>query len=605
MPVVLSCQNLSKSFTHRPLFSDITLSFDDSERVGLIGPNGAGKSTLLKILAGLESSDDGSVSKRRDLQAMYLAQQDPELPEGMTIRHAIEDAFTGDPSEKVSAVGATIGQCGFSDPDLLVESLSGGWKKRVALARLLVNSPDFLLLDEPTNHLDFAGIEWCERFLNRYQGGVIVISHDRTFLQNVCTRIVEISPRYPDGHYSYSGTYADFLEKREEYLNQLGQQMDRLANRVRREVEWLRQGVKARTTKSGARIKEAERMIGELREMGDRSSIAERSTIAFDATGRKTKDLLLIEEGEKSLGGRTLFKNLSMKLAPGMKLGIVGPNGSGKSTLLKIIASQEELTEGKITRAPGLRISYFDQHKLNIGQDVTLRYALSPDGQSVVYQNEQMHIVSWAKRFLFRVDQLDTRVEELSGGERSRVLLARLMSTPADLLILDEPTNDLDIPTLEVLEESLEEFQGAVAVVTHDRYLLSNVATHIVGLDGAGGAHAMADFAQWEEFFKQFERNRQSPAQKNKGQPQERVRETKVKLSYQEQKELSVMEEKILEAEGEVERYQSECQKPDVFSDPLKMQEVSDKLHQAERAVEALYKRWEELEAKRAEAERR
>jgi len=605
MPVVLSCQNLSKSFTHRPLFTDITLSFDDSERVGLIGPNGAGKSTLLKILAGIENSDDGSVSKRKDLRAMYLAQQDPELPDGMTIRQAIEDAFSGDPSERVSAVGSTIGQCGFTDPDLVVQSLSGGWKKRVALARLLVNSPDFLLLDEPTNHLDFAGIEWCERFLTRYQGGVIVISHDRTFLQNVCTRIVEISPRYPDGHYSHSGTYADFLEKREEYLNQLGQQMDRLANRVRREVEWLRQGARARTTKSGARIKEAERMIGELREMGDRSSITDRSAITFDATGRKTKDLLIIEEGEKSLGGKTLFKNLSMKVAPGMKLGIVGPNGSGKSTLLKVIASQEELTEGKITRAPGLRISYFDQHKINIGQDVTLRYALSPDGQSVVYQNEQMHIVSWARRFLFRVDQLDTRVEELSGGERSRVLLARLMSTPADLLILDEPTNDLDIPTLEILEESLEEFQGAVAVVTHDRYLLSNVATHIIGLDGTGGAHPMADFAQWEEFFKQFERSRQSPAQKNRSQPQERIRETRVKLSYQEQKELSGMEEKILKAEGEVERYQGECQKPEVFSDPIKMKEVSDKLHDAERAVEALYKRWEELEAKKAEAEKR
>lgn len=605
MPVVLSCQNLSKSFTHRPLFSDITLSFDDSERVGLIGPNGAGKSTLLKILAGAESADDGSVSKRKDLQAMYLAQQDPELPVGMTIRQAIEDAFTGDSSERVSAVGSTIGQCGFGDPDLLVNSLSGGWKKRVALARLLVNSPEFLLLDEPTNHLDFAGIEWCERFLNRYQGGVIVISHDRTFLQNVCTRIVEISPKYPDGHFSHNGSYADFLEKREEYLGALGQQMEKLANRVRREVEWLRQGAKARTTKSGARIKEAERMIGELREMGDRRSINDRSNITFDATGRKTKDLVIIEDGKKVVGGRSLFEDLSIKIAPGMKLGIVGPNGSGKSTFLKVLAEQEALTTGKITKAPNLRISYFDQHKMNVGQDVTLRNALSPDGQSVVYQNEQMHIVSWARRFLFRVDQLDTRVEELSGGERSRVLLARLMSTPADLLILDEPTNDLDIPTLEVLEESLEEFQGAVVVVTHDRYLLSNVATHILGLDGTGGAHPMADFAQWEEFFKQFERSRQAPVQKAKAPPHERSKEVKVKLSYQEQKELFSMEDRILEAEGDVERYQEKCQDPSVFSDPVKMKEISDKLHEAQRNVELLYKRWEELEAKRAEAEKR
>jgi ABC transport system ATP-binding/permease protein len=598
MSVVLSCQNISKSFSTRNLFSGLSLSLDDDERVGLIGPNGSGKSTLLRILSGLETPDDGEVIAQRALRPAYLPQEERFDDLGRTVRQLIADAFEGPPEMRERRVGETMGVCGFADPDSEATRLSGGWKKRLAIARLLVNQPEFLLLDEPTNHLDFDGIEWCERLLQRFDGGAVIISHDRTFLHNVCNRIVELDYKYPDGYFSHRGSYADFLERREEYLSQLGAQQASLENRVRREIQWLRQGVKARTTRSESRVKEAHRLMDELQEMNHRGAGRTQSVnVEFETTGRKTRELLVVEGVTKSIGERRLFTSLDVTLLNGVKLGIVGPNGSGKSTFLRLLDGSLTADEGTIRRASHLRVAYFDQHRTSLDPTLTLRRALAPDSDSVVYNGREIHGASWARRFLFRSDQLETRVGELSGGEQSRVVIAKLMTSPADLLILDEPTNDLDIPTLEVLEESLEEFPGALVVVTHDRYLLSTVATSVLGLDGQGGAHLVADFTQWQQLYKQLRGTSTSPRREK--QPEGRPKEQRIKLSFQEQRELASMEEVILKAEEEARRYELAAQDPENYGDPFRMREISEQLSEARAHVESLYSRWEELEEKR------
>jgi ATP-binding cassette subfamily F protein uup len=325
----------------------------------------------------------------------------------------------------------------------------------------------------------------------------VVVSHDRYFLENAATEVAEINRAYPDGMFRAEGAYADFLEKREAFLEAQSEQQAALANRVRREVEWLRRGPKARTGKSKARIDAAHELMGELAEVSARNAKA-TTRIDFTASGRKTRKLIRAEAISKQLGGRQLFRDLSFSLSPGMRLGLAGPNGSGKTTLLRVLKG--EMTPTREHRArrraargvlrPGPRTAR--SRRAAAG-------GLGAHGDSVIYRDRAMHIAGWAKRFLFQPDQLDTPVGRFSGGERARIVIARLMLQPADVLLLDEPTNDLDIPTLEVLEESLTDFPGALVLVTHDRYMLDRVSTVVLGLDGEGGAEVFADYSQWEQ----------------------------------------------------------------------------------------------------------
>jgi ATP-binding cassette subfamily F protein uup len=391
------------------------------------------------------------------------------------------------------------------------------------------------------------------------------------------------------------GAYADFLEKREAFLEAQTEQQAALANRVRREVEWLRRGPKARTGKSRARIDAAHALMGELAEVSARNAKA-TTRIDFTASGRQTRKLIRADVISKQLGGRQLFRDLSFSLSPGMRLGLAGPNGSGKTTLLRVMKGEMQADAGTVERADGLRVVYFDQGREQLDPAAPLREGLGAHGDSVIYRDRPIHIAGWAKRFLFSPEQLDTPVGRFSGGERARIVIARLMLQPADVLLLDEPTNDLDIPTLEVLEESLTDFPGALVLVTHDRYMLDRVSTVVLGLNGEGGAEVFADYSQWEQA------RAVKPARAKEDRPEgyaARAAETaapRKKLAYLEAREWERMEERILEAEQSLEAARAAMQAPAVVSDPVALQQRYAEMQAAEAAVEKLYARWAELE---------
>jgi ABC transport system ATP-binding/permease protein len=600
--LLLSCESLEKSYGVKPLFTGLSVGLCEGDHVGLIGPNGSGKSTLLKILAGLEEPDNGTRSVRRQVRIGYVPQ---EL--SFAQQHSIEDALAQvlldeglDPHEQGGRIAKALSLGGFVRSDQAVSTLSGGWRKRLAVARSLMLEPDVLLLDEPTNHLDVEGILWLEGLLKAEPHAFIVISHDRRFLESVTTRIWELNRSYANGVFQANGRYSEFLEQREAALQAQANYQASLANRVRREVEWLRRGPKARTTKAKARIDSAGRLIEELHDMESRQ--AQTSTgIDFTASGRKSKQLLVAKGLEKSLGGKPIVCDLDLLLGPGERIGLLGPNGSGKTTLLKLVAGTLEPDRGTITRADRLRMVTFEQHRESLDQQSTLRRALAPaGGDAVVYLDRSIHLVSWAKRFLFKPEQLDLPVSRLSGGEQARLLIARLMLQPADLLILDEPTNDLDISTLDVLEESLLEFAGALVLVTHDRWLLDRVSTRILALDGMGRAEWFADYAQWEAQVKKApDESRIQPARERVARPRSGKRKG---LSYNEQKEWEQIETSILAAEEVVAACQATVNDPAIVSSAEALQERYAALHAAQVEVERLYARWAELDEKRAQS---
>jgi ATP-binding cassette subfamily F protein uup len=455
-----------------------------------------------------------------------------------------------------------------------------------------------LLLDEPTNHLDLDGIEWLEELLRTAQLACVVVSHDRYFLENVATQTVELNRAYPDGLLRVPGNYSTFLEKKEEFLLAQEKHQEALENRVRNEIEWLRRGPKARTTKAKARINTANQLIGELADLNARTRTAS-AKIDFNATDRKTKRLMELDRVSYKIGERTLFADLDFIITAGKRVGLVGPNGSGKTTLLRLLRGEMPPESGEIRRADFLRVVYFDQNRV-LDPEVTLRRALAPDSDSVVYQDRVVHVASWASRFLFTSEQLNQPVGRLSGGERARVLIAQLMLQPADVLLLDEPTNDLDIPTLEILEETLLEYTGALVLVTHDRYMLDRVSTMVLGLDGNGNAEAFADYTQWEawqEEQKQPARGATEPAVSKPARGAESA--AKKKLSYLEAREFSTIEERIAQAEEILQSKRAAADDPAIASDAQKLMTAHAELEEAQKAVDQLYARWAELEEKK------
>ncbi len=570
-PVLLSCESLTKSYTSRPLFENLTFAIAEGDHVGLVGPNGSGKSTLLKILAGIEAPDSGTRALRKGVRVGYVP-QDPVFAPGRTVEEVVvENARAEEEYERHARAAQVLGMAGFTDRAMLTDALSGGWRKRLAIARALAGEPDVLLLDEPTNHLDVDAIVWLEGLLRVEPKAFVAVSHDRYFLEGIARRMLELDPIYPGGLLQHDGTYSALLEKRDEVLKNEAAYQETLANLVRREVEWLRRGPKARTTKAKARIDNAEALIDELKESRDR---ARASTAGIDLTSseRKTKRLWVGKGLQKSLGGRTILDGIDVLLTPGKRLGVTGPNGSGKTTLLRIIAGELEPDAGTIQTAERLRVVYFEQNRESLDQTLTLKRALAPEGDQVVYRDRPLHVASWAKRFLFRPEQLETSVSKLSGGEKARIVLARLMLRPADLLVLDEPTNDLDIPTLEVLEESLLEFPGALVLVTHDRYLMDRVATERLELESAP-----------------------PPSGAARPRPKD-VRQKR--LTYLEQREYDAIEEAVEAAEERVGEARRRAEDPSIASDAATLQQRFAELAAAQAEVDRLYARWEELEAK-------
>src|SRR5438309_457831 len=421
----------------------------------------------------------------------------------------------------------------------------------------------------------------------------LVVSHDRYFLEHVATRMLELNRAYPDGLFETEGRYSDFLARRDEFLRGQAAYQESLTNTVRREIEWLRRGAKARSTKAKGRIKEAARLIDELQDRRARGATA-TAGIDFVSSQRRTRRLLVARGLTKSLGGRRLVSGLDLVITPGTRVGLIGPNGSGTTTLLNLLAGALPPDAGEIERADQLRIVRFEQARSGLDPTESLRRALAPEGDAVTWPGRSIHVASWARRFLFRPEQLEVPVGRLSGGEQARILVARLMREPADLLILDEPTNDLDIPTLEVLEDSLAEFEGGLVLVTHDRFMLERVSTVILALDGAGGTATFADYAQWEAA------RRAAPPAPSKAAPaaSERERQRPKRLGYREQREWDDMERTILAAERALEACQRAVEDPAIASDPTALQQRYAALEAARVDVDRLYARWAELEAK-------
>lgn len=611
MPPILNAQGVSKRFGVVPLFSEISFPVGDGDRIGLIGPNGAGKSTLLALLAGEVEPDTGELSVRKRARLGYVRQISEFAPK-ITVRGVIEKALAegGVPvEEREQRLRETLGRAGFVDAgtvqtsadgvrmDAEAASLSGGWRKRLSIAEAMVLRPDAMLLDEPTNHLDLEGIEWLEGVLRAAPFAVVVVTHDRYFLEAVATEVVELNRMYAEGLLRVKGTYSRFLEEREGYLESQQRMQEGLKNRVKTEIEWLRRGPKARATKAKARIDNAHALIGKLADVDSRlrtSSVG----MTFDATDRQTKRLIEMEDVTVTLGGREIVHDVSFALTNGARLGLCGPNGSGKTTLLRAMTGEIPVSRGLVKRASSLRVVYLSQMR-ELDPTVTLRRALAPDADAVVYQGRVTHVASYAAKFLFTSEQLNQPVERLSGGERARVLIARLMLEPADVLMMDEPTNDLDIPTLETLEEALLEFQGALVLVTHDRYLLDRVSNAVLGLDGRGNAQLFADYVQWEEWRAAgggadvvVKAAAAAPANGGSGSG------SKKKLSYLEQREWDGIEGKVEVADARLDAARATLEDPKVAVDAVALTAALAELERAQAEHDAIYERWAALSEK-------
>jgi len=607
MPPILNAQGLSKRFGAVPLFQDISFPVSDGDRIGLIGPNGAGKSTLLAVLAGEQDADSGDVATRKRARIAYVLQES-NFASGLTVREVLEEALVRAKvadGEHEGRLRETSGRTGF--PDLAAEAatLSGGWRKRLAIAEAIVTHPDVLLLDEPTNHLDLAGIAWLEELLNEANFACVMVSHDRYFLENVATEIVELNRVYAEGLLRVKGTYSKFIEGKQAYLEAQSKLQDALKNRVKIEVEWLRRGPKARSTKAKARIDNAQDLIGQLRDVNQRVQTA-TAGIDFAATDRQTKRLVEFEDVALSFGEgaseKKIVEHLDFLITNGMRVGLVGPNGSGKTTLLRLLTGELGPSAGTIKKAAALKIVYFSQMR-ELDESVTLRRALAPDSDSVMYQGRVVHVASYATKFLFTSEQLNQPVERLSGGERARVLIAKLMLEPADLLLLDEPTNDLDIATLEILEESLLEYAGALVLVTHDRYMLDRVSTIVLGLDGLGHAETFADYSQWEQWQReQGSANSDGSSASATATPVQAVSTSpnvgKKKLSYLEAREYASIEDRVEAAEERLNVARDLLDEPSVATNADALTAALHEMEQAQAVADELYARWAELTEK-------
>lgn len=579
---LLGIHSLSKSYGIQDLFRNLSFTIHQGDRIGLIGPNGSGKSTLLKIMMGLEKEDEGSISRKQSLRVGY-ASQAPEFPSESLEDVLVQEVKKISHEEALTRARILLGKAQFTDFSQIASNLSGGWKKRLDIARALMQEPDLLLLDEPTNHLDLEGILWLEKFLSREKTAFVIVSHDRYFLDNVSEKVIEINKCYPEGLFISEGNLSTFMERKEAFLEGQANHQRGLASVVRDEIAWLRKSPKARTTKSQSRVQNAHRLMEELSEVKQRNKTV-KITIDFSASERETRKLLAAKNLTKSLSGRQLFKGVDITLSPGTRLGIVGKNGTGKTTLLKLLAGMVPVDMGTIKYADDLKLVYFDQHRDHIPSHYTLREAFSPVSDMVNYRGQNMHVHGWAKKFLFSKERLDTPVSSLSGGERARLLIAKLMLEPADILFLDEPTNDLDIPTLEVMEESLKEFAGAVVLISHDRCLMDGVCTQILGLGENNEQQFFADYSQWELACVKATAAAKEVRSKPASPPVK-------KLSYKEQKELEGMEQSILSIETEIAALEGQMQ----GSDPKKSLELYNLLASAQQKHDALFERWQYL----------
>lgn len=626
---VIDVTALEKNYGSRPILSAVTFAIDEKEKVGLIGRNGCGKSTLLKILAGLDDSDGGTLSRKRSATVVYLAQQ-PEFDESLTAEQVLQQALAGvfQRQQRYAQINSELATADAMSMTALVREqqqlqewfdqhqgwnvehriadvcsrlqisalqqpvgqLSGGQRKRVALAAVLLNQPDLLLLDEPTNHLDAETIRWLEEELIRYPGAVLLVTHDRYFLDRVVSRMFELDA----GRFEiFTGNYSGYLEQKQQQLAVDQVQQSRLLNLLRREEAWLQRGAKARTTKQKARIER----VGKLQEQKKGPQRGDL-TLQFSAEQRLGGTILELENVTLQAGDLCLMTGLSVLLRPGERLGIVGPNGSGKSTLLKTILGEVPLQAGKITVGRKTKIGYIDQQRSGLDPELLVSEVLG-EGEWVSVAGVKRHKIGYLEDFLFDPVEQRKPVSTLSGGERARLLLALLMLQGANLLILDEPTNDLDIQTLQVLEQALIDFGGCVLIVTHDRYLLDRIATSILAFDGRGGAQcSVGNYSDMLHQLASAPPLSQPTSAAAKKSDSRAVARSRSGLTFNEKRELTALEAEIAQLEQEQRVLEQQLSQPGLLA--------VDALSAAGQQFEALserlqrcYARWEELELKK------
>ena len=622
-PVILAAQDLAVRYGPQVVLKNATLNVHQTDRIGLIGNNGSGKSTLLKIIAGELQPDSGSISRRRDILTGYLPQNfqlDPaktvyenivdgaldvidilreyeSLPPSSEKRHVLEEQILHrDGWNLENRIETAMHSLNVPDKQRAIETLSGGEKRRVALCRAIISRPDFLILDEPTNHLDTQSIEWIEEFLENYSGACLFVTHDRYFLDSIANRIVELVNGECTSH---DGNYDDFLLDKAEREMQVETEEKKRASFLRRELAWVRRGARARRTKAKSRLN----AYFEAVDQKGPEVEAEVDLVIPPAPGLGSTILNLKHVG-MDIGGKKLFEGLDFNFDKKRKLGIIGRNGLGKTTLLRTILGELNPTQGTIVVGERTVFNYIDQSRVALNDENTVIQELGEGREWILFGGERMKVWTYLRRFLFADDRMNTKVEKLSGGERSRLLLAKVLKNGGNFLILDEPTNDLDLATLRILEEALAAFEGCVIAVSHDRYFLNRVCNGILAFEGNGNVHfSEGDYSYYLEkrSAREKEVNAESLATGEPEKEDTRQKPQATKLKWKEAKELETIEHSIIQAESEVARIEAIFASPDFYEKRGEQTvQLTQELAAAKGEVERLYARWHELEELKA-----
>jgi len=615
-PVILTVKEVEVHFGENVILDKTSLSIHEGDRIGLIGRNGAGKSTLLKIMSGILSPDSGEITTRKDLIVGFLSQEFTlddtknvyenildgsaeliallneyeSLPYDSSRKHEVETKIIHSDGWNLDRrVNLIMHSLNAPAPDKKISLLSGGEKRRVALCRALISNPDLLILDEPTNHLDTESIEWIENYLAGYKGTCIFVTHDRYFLDRIATRIVELASGVL---YSHSGNYTDYLiNKSERQAIKEAEERSR-QNFLRRELQWVMRGPRARRTKAKSRLDHYNEVVSQ-----DNLEVELNVELVIPPAEKLGNKILELHNLGFSYGENKLFSNLDFLFTPGRKLGLIGKNGVGKTTLIKIILGELYSGEGSIDIGEKTEFNYIDQSRLILDDEETVIKTIGEGRDTIKFGSHQMTVWSYLRRFLFTDDKINTLVGRLSGGEKSRLTLAKILKNGGNFLILDEPTNDLDLPTLRILEEALIAFSGCVIVISHDRYFLNRVCNGILAFeDNSQFYFSEGNYDDYIDKYKQRIKDTE-PAELKEKKQDTRIKSNKKKLSYKDQKELEAIEENILAAEAEVDRIECIFSSPDFYEKFAKQtNELTVELQLAKEKVKRLYERWEELE---------